>query len=523
VVTGIQLGAVLRWLEAAPEQTLMATVVFVVGLMATAVSFWWTEIAGREAGVNFTYGQVLLDVVLVTAIVHLTGGGDSAFAPLYILVIASGAILLPLPGGVLIGALASLLYFADIVWGHGDTLSITVLYQVLIFATVAVATGWLGDRVRRAGAALGEVQSELRQLRLDTDDILGALSSGIIIVDSEGRLAYINPAGEQLLKVPGAQWLGAPVVTAVAEVSPGLGSLLRRSLDDRIPFSRYKTVARVEGQTLTLGVTTTVLQREGGGLPSVTAVFQDISDQERLDELNRRTQRLEAVAELSASLAHEIKNPLASIRSAVEQIGDGRLDDEDRGVLKRLVTGESDRLSRLLSEFIEFSRTQIGNVEPVDLGELVEGAVALVWQHPAAGDIDDIRVKLPEANVVIQGDGDLLHRAVFNLLLNAIQFAGDSGTVELELAYTTDSEIPAELGLKGGVRLSVSDSGPGIDAELAERIFDPFFTTREGGSGLGLAMVHRTVEGHKGVVTVDRSSLGGARFDLYLPGAKAGS
>src|SRR5690606_13979824 len=140
------------------------------------------------------YGQVIFDVLVVTAVVHLTGGGQSDFAPLYIVVIAAGALLLPLPGGVLVGGLASILYIADVVWGHAVDPQGTVLIQTGLFGVMALVTGYLGDRLRQAGTALGAIESELRQLRLDTDDVLDAIDTGVVMVDGDGRLAYMNRA-----------------------------------------------------------------------------------------------------------------------------------------------------------------------------------------------------------------------------------------------------------------------------------------------------------------------------------------
>jgi two-component system sensor histidine kinase PilS (NtrC family) len=300
-------------------------------------------------------------------------------------------------------------------------------------------------------------------------------------------------------------------------VAPGLGALLRRSLEEHTPLSRYKTVARRNGRDVTLGISTTILDREEDR-PSVTAIFQDITDQERLEAVNRRAERLEAVAELSASLAHEIKNPLASIRSAVEQLTRSSLRSDDRDVLQRLVVSESERLSRLLSEFIEFSRVRIGQVEQVNFTALVRDCLAVVRQHPVAqGEIEIVERGL-DVPLHIPGDSDLLHRAVFNLVLNAVQFSPRPGRVEVQVTAEADRMGATELGISDPVRFSVRDSGPGIADEDMGRIFDPFFTTRKGGSGLGLAMVHRAVEAHEGAVFVDRSPEGGTEFTLYLPG-----
>lgn len=500
-------------------------VVLALGLLALAItglSSVHTHIRGRETGVAFAYGQVTLDVLLVTALIHVTGGAGSAFPPLYVLVIATGALLLPLPGGVLVGALASVLYFADVVWGQGEEVPASVFLQIGLFAIVALVTGWLGDRVRRERLSRGVVESELRQLRLETDDILASISTGIMTVDGDGRLVYMNPAAEVLLDLSGRTLEGTEVVGLLEEVAPGLGSTLRRSLETRIPLSRAKSAGFRSGQQITLGISTTIVEPEAGQPPSVTAIFQDITDQDRIEQLNRRNERLEAVAELSASMAHEIKNPLASIRSAVEQLTRPDLDDEDRGVLQRLVVTESNRVSRLLAEFIEFSRLRMGEVMEVELDQVIREALALVRAHP---DTLASRVKVTDriqaGGLRITGDADLLHRAVFNLLLNAAQFAGPDGTVELSLERV--ERAPGGGQVRNPVRISVRDSGPGVHPEDVPRIFDPFFTTRKGGSGLGLAVVHRAVEAHQGIVLVESFGEGsGAEFAIYLPGGGAG-
>lgn len=521
LATGILVAVLFSWLDAQPSDTRIATLVFLASLAMTAWSFWTTHIRDREPSHNFLYAHVMFDVALVTAIVHITAtqGADSPFVPAYILVISEGALLLPLPGGVLIGALASIAYFADTVWARSGTLSAAITLQIGLLALIAVVTGWVGDRVRRTGLALGRVRSELKDLRLSTADILGNISTGVMTVDAEGNLRYLNPAGEALLGVSFEEWGGSPVLGAVEAHAPGMGAVLRKGLDHGKSTDRFKTVAHFGGRDRTLGGSTTIVELGEGEVPSVTAIFQDITDLERLAGLNRRNQRLEAVAELSASLAHEIKNPLASIRSAVEQITKPRISLEDRELLERLILAESDRLSRLLSEFLDFSAISLEVSEEVDLARSVDEAIAVVRQHPEAERGVRIETASPEGLRRVPGDADLLHRLVFNLVLNAVQFSPPEGLVKVELEDCTGGRRPRGVPFDPAVRLSIEDSGPGIDPEEAERIFDPFYTTRTGGSGLGLAVVHRAVEAHRGVVFVDESSLGGARFVIYLPGS----
>ncbi|MGE0160936.1 MAG: nitrogen regulation protein NR(II) [Gemmatimonadales bacterium] len=522
LVSGILAGALYIWNEARTQDTQIVVVMFVVALAATAASFWVTEWQGREPSEAFLYAHVVLDVLIVTGIVHVTGGPASGFASIYILVICAGALLLPLPGGVLIGGLVSIVYFADLAWGHQRTFTLDVALRILLFSVVAVITGLVGDRVRRAGQALGAVASQLQQLRLDTGDILANLSTGVITVTGEGRLAYANPAAASLLDLDLHQRVGQPILGELDHVAPGLGRILERAIGTRRPVARARTQAVRERGRIQLGVSAAVLERGADELPSVTALFQDITDTERLEELNVRAERLQAVAALSASLAHEIKNPLASIRSAVEQLGKGRLSASDRAVLERLVLTESDRLSRLLSEFLEFSGLKIGARDQVDLKAVVRGCLMIARQHPDVAAVEIVE-DLPAAPVMVVGDADLLHRALFNLVLNGAQSVGSGGRVTVGLADERAYPRPRGTDIEHPVRLTVSDSGPGIEADVVSRIFDPFFTTKPKGSGLGLAVVHRAVEAHQGATFVERAPEGGAQFVIFLPAAPEGA
>jgi two-component system sensor histidine kinase PilS (NtrC family) len=514
LAAGIFVAAAWAWQDVSPQTTLAATLMLVGALAFTAGSVWWSHLQRRPLGRNFLYFQVLFDAALVTTVVHLTGAKQSSFAPLYVLVIVEAAVLLPILGGILVGILASILYFADVVVSAHEVDAAVVL-QGALFTAVALVTGYLGDRLRRAGAALGEVETELQQLRLDTDDVLASIATGVITVDGGGRLAYVNPAANELLDADLSAWDGRPVVDELDRLAPGLGRVIRETVERREPVRRFETDERDDGSIL--GVSTTILERTEP--PTVTAVFQDITGRKRMEALRRRAERLEAVADLSASLAHEIKNPLASIRSATEQLtGDG-VDAEDRQVLRTLVVRESDRLSRLLTEFLDFARVKVRSSEPLHVGAIVKQAVDVARAHPHA-DAREIRFVVADdaAGAVVHGDEDLLHRAVLNLVLNAVQWAGPGGTVEVALDVRDSEILSTALQHTRVVRVRVSDTGPGVPAEEVEHVFDPFFTLRPGGTGLGLALVQRAAEAHGGAVFVDEPREGwGATFTLYLP------
>jgi len=410
LASAIFLAAIVVWRAADTTATLVATLAFVATLLFTGASLVYSERRVSRLGHTFFYVQIIFDLLLVTTIVHLTQAGTpSQLAPLYILVIAVSALVLP-PGGVLlIALLGDVLYFAVTLVDQAYTFDLPVLVQLGIFGAVALGCGYIGARLREANAGREEMAAELAAFRLREADI---------------------------------------------------------------------------------------------------------------ERLHTRAERLEAVAEMSASLAHEIKNPLASIRSAAELLAKVPGADDDTRTLTTLVQRESDRLSRLLSEFLDFARTGVTTVRRVDLVDVAHHAAALVTAHPDKPEKVTIRELFPSTPLVVVGDDDLLHRAIFNLLLNAVQASPPGGEVRIEAAELAHSQLPAQAAhfSRGAIMLRVTDQGRGIPDSIKDTLFEPFVTTKAGGSGLGLSIVHRAVEAHHGFVLVDSEvANGGTRFTMIVP------
>lgn len=509
-----------------PTDTIVASLAFAAAVAFTAGSAWTSLVQRRPLGATFFYLQSLFDLGLVTAVVHVTGRSASPFVALYILVIAAGSLLLPPGGGLLIAALGNVVFFTDVILSRESAIDVALWLQLGIFAIVALGSGLIAGRLRQGAVGREQLAAELVQARLEAADILHNIRSGIVTVDVEGRLLYANPAASSLLGADLEARISQPFLDWLEPMAPVLAGALRQSVTTRERIVRAEGEVTRDGSTMTIGVTTTAPEapaEEGHGLATSTAIFQDISNNKRLESLRVRAERLEAVAELSASLAHEIRNPLASIRSAVEQLAQARHATEDDRVLGALVMRESDRLSRLLGEFLDFARTRATVIEPVDLGDVVRGATNLAAAHPSRADDVVVSCSTPEAPIVIEADEDLLHRAVFNLALNAVQAVPRGGRVDVDVLPLPPDEVPAGSGFGGGaVALRVTDDGPGIPLDLRERMFDPFFTTKEGGTGLGLPVVHRAVEAHRGLVLVDTGTHG-TRFTVLLPLAQSGS
>ena len=410
LATAIFVAAIVVWRRADSTATLVATLAFVASLLFTSASMLYSARRQGVLGDTFFYVQMIFDLLLVTTVVHLTQSGTpSQLAPLYILVIAVSALVLPAAGVLLIAMLGDVLYFGVTIVDQAAAFDLPILVQLGIFGAVALGCGYIGSRLREGHAGREEMEAELAAFRLREADI---------------------------------------------------------------------------------------------------------------ERLHTRAERLEAVAELSASLAHEIKNPLASIRSAAELLAKVPGADDDTRTLTTLVQRESDRLSRLLSEFLDFARTGVTSVRRVNLVEIAHHAAALVAAHPDKPENVIIHEVFPSTPLVVVGDDDLLHRAIFNLLLNAVQASPPGGEVRLEAAELAYHQLPAqaERFTRGAMMLQVTDQGPGIADSVNERLFEPFVTTKVGGTGLGLSIVHRAVEAHHGFILVDRhGKRAGTRFTVFLP------
>lgn len=541
IATAILLGAVFAWGDAEPKDTLVATLAFALGSLATVASAMWSEIWRRKVGRTFYLLQFALDLLLVTAAVHVTGGAGSQFAAIYVLVIALAAIVLAVPDAVMVAGLAGGLYCFDafvLRGGPGASSPLNpgggtggVWVQLAVLGLVTVGSVLVGQRLRQVTPGGDALAAALVKVQLEAADILRTIRSGIITVDRAGRLLYANPAAEDLLGIKLRQRIGRPMLGELASLSPELASSLERSARDGLRLTRQQGTLRRDGHDVAIGVTTTIADAHGAAADSVTvetvtAIFQDISDTKRAEALTLRNERLQAIAELSASLAHEIKNPLASIRSAAEQL-DARRDtsitrvDDDEHILFGLILRETDRLSRLLTEFLDFARVRRSTVSSIDIDSLAHGVLTLVRAHPDRGQAVRVEATVETSAHELEGDDDLLHRAIFNLLLNGVQAVGREGTVSLSIAPADRDELVSvgvdlDEATTQWLAIRVQDNGPGIDASIRDRLFDPFVTTRAGGSGLGLPLVHRAAEAHGGHVTVE-STDAGTCFTLLLP------
>ena len=525
IASAIFVAAVFSWFRVDPHTPLLASLAFVISAIVTTGSAWYTATNNRPLSRTFLYIQFITDLLLVTVVVHTTGpagvGGPTAFSALYILVIAMAALLLPEQSSLLVAALGIVMYFADIGLFQPDFAEDRLFYvQLALFAVVALSTAALSERLRKGTVGTAQLAAHLEQVRLRAEDILGNINSGVITIDRAGRLVYANPMAERLLDVSMASFANREVLGHIRAEAPALSEALERSISERLRTNRAEGTVIAGGREFPIGVTTTYMEDSDGNL-SATAIFQDISDSKRIESLRIRAERLEGIAELSASLAHEIKNPLASIRSSVEQLSRMPHPGEDERTLATLVMRESDRLSRLLTEFLDFARVRVARRDSVDAADLVRGAARLAAAHPDRKEGVEVECVIPPGDpIFLTGDEDMLHRAVFNLALNAVQASPPASKVTIQVREAREGVASDSRFAQGAIEIRVSDRGAGVPDEIRSRLFTPFTTTKPQGSGLGLAVVQRAVEAHKGLVLLD-SDRTGTRVTILLPRAAA--
>ncbi|HEY7479439.1 MAG TPA: ATP-binding protein [Gemmatimonadales bacterium] len=515
LAVGILMGAGLVWTER-PQESYLVTIAVVIALTFTAYGFYIVHLRRRRPGQTFLLFQALVDLGVVTTVVHFAGQPQSAFPALYVLVVAAYALLMPPATGAATAIVASALFLGDTLLTRSESPDAAFWAQMIVFNLVFAIVAVLGHRLREAGMEQETLATELQRVRLEADDILRNIRSGVLTVDGLGRLAFINPTAERLLDLEGEALMALPVLDQLKVRSSELWAAVVAGIRSGRKISRGEgMVSHQGGRTFPIGLSTTTFRQETQEAPSVTAIFTDISDLKEVQELHARAERLESVAALSASLAHEIRNPLASIRSSVEQLARSRHADEDERFLAGLIVRESDRLSRLLSEFLDFARVRATQFVPIDLHSVITAVVRLIRAHPDCR--PDAEIVIEGGRTTMEGDEDLLHRVIANLVLNAVQAARGPIRIIVSVAAVSATEIPHGTNLEHAVRLQVRDTGPGIPGEIRDRLFEPFVSGRPGGSGLGLAIVQRAVEAHRGLVLVESGAGTGTIFTIFLP------
>ncbi len=473
--------------------------------------------------VLFSYAQITIDIMLITAIVYVTGGFESYLFLLYPVSIIGGAILLSKRGSFFTASLSAVSYGALIgadfygalplkykaFWVPAnpswEEILTTISTNILAFFVVAYLGGHLAEKSVKAEQELKEKGVDFENLERLNRQIVENISSGIMTLDSAMRITSFNTAAESIT----GYTLREVYLKDVNGIFHGLMSGDKPPQQGMRADMRFK---RKDLRELFLGLT--VSGGPGAGM-SWIVIFQDLTQLKAMEEQIRRIEKLRALGELSVGIAHEIRNPLASISGSIQVLkGDLRLGGED-GRLMEIVINETERLNALITDFLLFAKPVQEKRERFDLGGLLSETAEMFRHSPEAkglgisADVED--------GIYIDGDRRQISQVFWNLLLNSAQAAGGNGTIEVSVSLTrSNNALP---GIKPVAEIQVKDNGIGIAPDDIGMIFDPFFTTKERGTGLGLAIAHRIVESHSGTIEVQSAAGRGSVFTVSLPAA----
>jgi two-component system sensor histidine kinase PilS (NtrC family) len=465
----------------------------------------------------------LLDIVLITAVVASTGGARSIFAFLYVLSVTAACVLLSRTGGLAMAAVASMLY-TGIVLGRTvfptsvffdmpeETTGLELLTMFMNSGTlliVAIVAGGLAEQFRTARLELEKGRRDLLDLQAFKDLVFQSVGTGLIALDQEHRVTAFNRAAEEITgraasEVIGHAWpvlfgnaIALDTVAAAIDGTPRSASL------------HEITLRRPDGVAVPVRVTFSALRAGDGARLGLIGACEDLSAIRELEAQMRQADRLATLGRMAANIAHEIRNPLASLTGAIEVLASPVVVGEARDRLSQIVMRESERLNQIITGFLEYARPAPLAFEMVNVADALEEVLVLLEHRAKAGSLKVVREF--DAPLYWRVDSQQFKQIVWNLCLNAVEATTDGGELRVGAAAAADQLLEVWVG----------DTGSGIGPDDLPHLFEPFFSTKPDGTGLGLALVHRIVQEHGGGIDV-RSTRGlGTRFTITFPARNA--
>lgn len=483
----------------------------------------------------FAYGQILGDVFFITALIYFTGAVESIFSWVYILSIFSASTILYRRGGLLTASASSILYggllnfqYYRIILPPGTFISPASMYSsgyflyliavnMVAFYLVALLSAFLAEQVRQKEEELSRQIIDYRQLERLYRLIVQNVTSGLITIDESGRVTSFNRMAEDIT----GYRLEDVYQMEIGKMFPGFMDwyqTIRESPEtarDNPRFARWETRFSKKGdRDLTLGFSASPLRNAESQKIGSIIIFQDLTKLREMEDELKRADRMAAVGTMAAGMAHEIRNPLASISGSIEILKEEAEPGPQRQKLMDIILREVSRLNSLVEDFLLFARPSSLRKEKIHLNRILEDILKVFTNSPDYSPGIKVITHL-EDEVLIQGDPKQIRQVCWNLLINAAQSMPNGGDLRVELRRHPHP-FPLATGSPQG-EIIVSDTGTGIAEEDLPRIFDPFFSTKEDGTGLGLSIVHRIVEGHGGKITVRSRLAQETIFTIYLP------
>ncbi len=477
------------------------------------------------------YLQIFSDIIIITAVLHLTGDLESNYLSLYLVVIILSSVLLPRGRVFLVAAVSficmggvlELAYLPSIYpdlaahypalrfFGTSSvsavdlgTLQVKIGASLFGFLAVAYLSSLLAENLRRVAEELRDKRGQVASLQAKTENILESMRDGLVSTDLRGFISELNSSGGTILGLTPDELRGKPIQFLFHDLQMDVPTL---SNESAFPTRQEVTYLHPRGDQRILGVSVSPLIVPEVGVVGYVHNFQDLTEEKRREAEYRAKDRLATLGRMAAGIAHEIRNPLASIAGSVNLLQSISRLDEDQSKLIEIVNGESERLNKLLSDFLVYCRDQRFEFRKVDVVKLVEETLALLPHHPLFGPKISLEKRIPAKAKTIWADADKLRQVFWNITDNALKAMPGGGTLMVQV----------EDGGEKAVRVTISDTGVGFTEQQLEKVFEPFQSGFSGGTGLGLAIVYQIIQGHQGVIRVESKSGKGARFVLELP------
>jgi len=467
--------------------------------------------------------QLTVDAAVVSAFIFVTGGINSDFSSLYLLPILAASTLRHRRGALQVASVSAVLYLA-IVLGQYTTLETfphwfaplesglpaprfaqyVLATNVFGFLAVGSLAGALADRLSRTGSRLANASETIEDLRAFNEHVINSLVSGLVTADADCRILTFNRAASAITGVAAAPAIGrnAAAVLGLPPHFVNRLSTLGRTRSQRGDF----TVRTEDGRDIELGVTAARLSFPDGRT-GYLFTFQDVTDVKRLERESGMRQRLAAVGEMAAGIAHEIRNPLASMSGSLQVLRSELPLTEDQEQLMDIVLRESDRLNQTIRSFLAYARPQRATITRFDLAQLVSDTARLLRNGADVREHHAVDVEVPGEPVWLEFDENQMRQIMWNLATNGLRAMPEGGRLRL-IAEPSDGQT---------VGLRVEDNGCGIAPADIERIFQPFRSSFAKGTGLGLATVHRIITDAKGTIHVTSRVSEGTSMRVVLP------
>ncbi len=476
----------------------------------------------------FIFFQTIIDLLFITAFVSISGGVESIFIFLYLFSIVASALFLDRTKLYLIVIIATLFYMGSIlrtapiqalienrlfayIWTNRFTIY-KLLLQVLALWGVAVLTSVFIYELQKRKSELARQAKEYRQLEHFNENVLRSIESGILTVDLRNRVTYINKAGEQILKVTKEQVIGKDVFV----IFPVLVKYLINS-KKRLDAPRHaQVILKQPGKRdRVIGFSVSTLLDSENAPAGKIVVFQDLTRYKTMEKRIHESEKLATVGRFAAGLAHEIRNPLASLSSSIQVLQESLNLSGIESELMNNVLEETDRLNRLVTDFLLFSQFGKEAFQEFNLHLLIGEIFSILSRDNRENNINFIN-KVPN-DLEIYSDKDKLKQVFWNILNNAIQAKNkERHIITVAIPPSPTEEPETDNGIEF-LSIVVSDNGKGIPKGSMKRIFEPFFTTRPEGTGLGLSIAYQIVSSLGGNIHVTSEEGRGTSVKITIP------